>query len=108
MLVSQPQPTLSTVCASSWASPLSLPFWLSAGKKAGSKVRLEGTLDALYLEHSRLVLQAPSGDDLVWVMFDDSTRFVRIQPDQLRAGQKLQVDGWLQSGRLQASQIRKI
>jgi hypothetical protein len=96
--------SLSTALASSWASDLPLPNWLTSAATAGkSKVRLVGVLDAMYLEHSRLVVAA--GDDLIWVLYDDKTRFQPHGPDQLKIGQKLQVDGVLQASRLQASRI---
>lgn len=96
---------LQTVYASSWASPIPLPFWLTSTSKRNSKVRLHGLLDAIYLEHGRLVVQAGE-DDLIWVFVDSDTRFVSVTPEALAVGQKLQVDGVLQANRLQATRVR--
>lgn len=95
--------SLITVLASSWASDLPLPGWLTTSAKSKSKVRLVGVLDAMYLEHSRLVVAA--GDDLIWILYDDKTRFQPHGPDRLKVGQKLQIDGVLQASRLQASRV---
>jgi hypothetical protein len=96
--------TLQAVYASSWASPLPLPFWLTSTAKRNSKVRLHGILDAIYLEHGRLVVQAGE-DDLIWVFIDVDTRFVGVLPEALVVGQKLQIDGLLQANRLQATRV---
>jgi hypothetical protein len=96
--------SLEHACAASWAaSPL--PFWLSGDRPCGSKVRLRGRLDATYVEHQRLVVESDPGD-LVWVMYDEKTRFVSCSPDTLQVGQRLEVDGVLSSGRLQATRLR--
>ncbi len=95
--------SITTVLASSWAADLPLPGWLASSATSKSKVRLVGVLDAMYLEHQRLVVAAK--DDLIWVLYDDKTRFQPQGPDQLKVGQKLQVDGVLQGSRLQATRI---
>ena len=95
---------MNTALASSFG-PLPLPFWLTSTSKPNSKVRLHGVLDAIYLEHSRLVVQAGE-DDLIWVFVDKDTRFVNVTPEQLVVGQKVQVDGVLQANRLGATRLR--
>lgn len=95
----------TTAFAASWASPLPLPSWLTAKTQRNSKVRLQGLIDAIYLEHNRLVVQVGE-EDLIWVFFDADTRFVDVVADQLKAGQKVQVDGLLADDRLQATQIK--
>ena len=75
-------PTVQTLAfAASWASPLPLPSWLTAKTQRNSKVRLQGVVDAIYLEHNRLVVQAGE-EDLIWVYLDQDTRFVDVAPDQ--------------------------
>lgn len=98
---------ITLACASSWASPLSLPFWMPALTRRSSKVRLEGKLHAVHLEHLRLALQGEDGE-LAWVSFDENTRFYRVEPEKLQVGSRLRVDGLLQSGRLQATEIRPL
>lgn len=98
---------LTIVCASSWASPLSLPFWMPALTRRSAKVRFEGKLHSLYLDQQRLALQDAEGE-LVWVSYDDTTHFFGAQPEQLAPGQLLRVDGVLQSSRIQASDIRRL
>lgn len=97
---------LTIACASSWASPLSLPFWMPALTRRSAKVRFEGKLHSVHLEHQRLALQDAAGE-LVWVSYDESTRFYGLEdPEKLVAGQALRVDGVIQAGRIQASDIR--
>jgi hypothetical protein len=96
---------LTIACASSWASPLSLPFWMPALTRRSAKVRLEGKLHSLHLEHQRLAVQDSDGE-LVWVSYDEHTRFYQVEPEQLAPGNLLRVDGVLQSSRIQASDIR--
>ncbi len=96
---------LHTAFAASWASPLPLPSWLTSKTQRNSKVRLQGLVDAIYLEHHRLVVQA-NEEDLIWVFYDNDTRFVDVLPDGLKPGQKVQVDGVLADDRLQATNVK--
>jgi len=98
-----------SVLASGWSVPLPLPFWLASKSKGkdNAKVRVNGLLDALYLDHNRLVLKVGE-DDLIWVYLDKHTRYVAVTPEELKVGQHLQIDGLLQSDRLQASCLRLI
>lgn len=99
-------PRLQTAAfAASWASPLPLPSWLTAKTQRNSKVRLQGMVDAVYLEHNRLVVQVGE-EDLIWVFLDADTRFVDVACDGLKAGHKVQVDGLLADDRLQATQVK--
>lgn len=98
-------PRLHTVYASSWASELPLPFWLTSKTRSNAKVRLQGVLDAIYLEHGRLVICAGE-NDLIWVFVEPATRYVDVTPETLAVGQKLQVDGVLQADWLQASRVK--
>jgi hypothetical protein len=99
-------PRLQTIAfAASWASPLPLPSWLTAKTQRNSKVRLQGVVDAIYLEHNRLVVQVGE-EDLIWVFLDADTRFVDVVPEELKSGQKVQVDGLLADDRLQATQVK--
>ncbi|MBN9419294.1 MAG: hypothetical protein J0I12_27810 [Candidatus Eremiobacteraeota bacterium] len=99
-------PRLQTIAfAASWASPLPLPSWLTAKTQRNSKVRLQGAVDAIYLEHNRLVVQVGE-EDLIWVFLDADTRFVDVVPEALKPGHKVQVDGLLADDRLQATQVK--
>ena len=99
-----PHAPLLSAWASSFSAPLPLPFWLGTSSKRKSKVRLVGQLDAIYLEHRRLVVLV--GDsDLYWVCYDDTTIFGPGLPEQLQVGQCIQVDGSLAGTRLQATGI---
>lgn len=99
-------PRLQTIAfAASWASPLPLPSWLTAKTQRNSKVRLQGLVDAIYLEHNRLVVQVGE-EDLIWVFLDADTRFIDVAPEELKSGQKVQVDGLLADDRLQATQVK--
>lgn len=97
-------PPLLSASSSSFSSPLPLPFWLGSSTRQKSKVRLVGLLDALYLEHRRLVVQVGE-EDLFWVCYDDSTSLGPGLPDALEVGQRLQVDGILSGGRVQATRV---
>jgi hypothetical protein len=98
---------LTIACASSWASPLSLPFWMPSLTRRSAKVRFEGKLHSVYLDQQRLALHDAEGE-LVWVSFDEATHFYSVHPEELAPGQLLRVDGVLQSSRIQASDIRRL
>jgi len=105
MILMAPKLLQSTAFAASWASPLPLPSWLTSKSARNSKVRLQGVVDAIYLEHKRMVVQVGE-EDLIWVFFDLETRFVDMTPEQLHTGLKVQVDGTLADDRLQATHIK--
>jgi hypothetical protein len=98
---------MTLACASSWTSPLSLPFWLPGQSRGAGKVRLHGTLHTCYPEYGRLVLQG-ADQELTWVSYDERTEFLRVQPEELKLGDKLRVDGLLQAGRLQATAVKRV
>lgn len=103
-----PRTPLLQACASSWAAPLSLPFWLKSRTRRSGKVRLQGSVHLVYPEQARLAVQGAQGDDLVWVSYDDGTRFLDCQPDDLHTGQKVRIDGVLAATHMHATRIQRV